>query len=194
MDTKRKRVFIPYNSKDTIYFENVDRDYTLHNFHELSFIPTASFLFPKKCYSEMLNHCTKRWPAGDLRIRLYTTAQGYAHYVNDKMCVYRENVSNSIMTSWKKEIRKERFIREKKFCEGLMELNNITNHEFEDGLYEIFKIHCVGMLSASSSFDFLKNNLCRKVFLSLRVAEQIKICFKIVIPDCIIDFLRNYKK
>ena len=87
------RPFIPYSEKDAPGYFAADHTYTLGDFCTLNFVPTATFLFPRSALDRLpSSFWDKPCPHGDLKLRMYLTAAGYAAYLHAFTCVYRENV------------------------------------------------------------------------------------------------------
>lgn len=179
-----RRSFIPYSASDAQYFKNEDRDYTLENFYELEFIPTASFVFPKWALEKMqpiLSQIT--CPTGDLKTRLFMTSQGYAHYINEITCVYRENVPDSMMSRWKNEDRKKVYRRSKAIADMITSVDVFTKGAYTKGLEKILDTHTMGMLLHARSFSVFKDDRCWKRFLVCSLPVKMKIVVKILIPE-----------
>lgn len=104
MKTKMERIMMPYcdNDKELMEKEN----FNLADLASLSFIPTASFILRRKNYDEFPECFDEFCFCGDRKISLYSTALGYAHFINVPTCVYNYNVSNSAM-SRDKSIRQQ---------------------------------------------------------------------------------------
>lgn len=176
-----KRAFIPYSANDRAY--ELQDNYDLHDFYKLSFIPTASYFMNRKLYEESFFFDHGLCPAGDLKYRLYITAFGYAHFLHDVTSVYRENVANSAMSSWRKSNKWDTVCREKKIIDMILSLDEFTQHEFHLGLFEFLKMHS-GYLFINSSLKslFKKNNVINEMLASLPNREKVKSIVKLLIP------------
>lgn len=66
--------------------------------------PTASVVFKKSSYPDRERIDSDKVSIGDKSIAIAITAKGYAYGIDKKMSVYRSNVLNSIVSSWKASI------------------------------------------------------------------------------------------
>lgn len=190
-----KRPFIPYSAADAHFYQDHDRDYTLDNFYELEFIPTASFLFPRKTLESMRTlYLARTCPTGDLRLRLYMCSQGYAHYIHEATCVYRENVPNSAMTRWKKDDRRKVYKRAKEIADMITDLDTFTGAVYTDGLSKFLDTHTRSMLFHARSFAVFQDERCWNRFLKCSPAEKCKVVLKIFIPEPLYQLVHNLLK
>ena len=98
------RPFLPYSEKDAPGYFAADHTYTLGDFCALNFVPTATFLFPRSALDRLPpSFWDKPCPHGDLKLRMYLTAAGYAAYLHAFTCVYREKVRTGAMSQWSRE-------------------------------------------------------------------------------------------
>lgn len=191
MQTNNRRKFIPYSKADEKYFYDGSKDYTLKNMYEVSFAPTASYLFKKIDLNKLPETYYKRVPAGDLKTRLYFTALGYAHFIDEKTCVYRENVPNSVMTRWRYNNRKEIYDRSVKIVNMINEVDKYAEYKYTEELDNIKKIHVETMLQNAPTFYVLENKDCRRIFKKFSVLKKCKIIVKIMLPEKILKLLKT---
>lgn len=97
----RSRPFVPYLKSDK---ELIRDDYDVIELSRLSFIPTCSFFFPTKNYSEFPDSFWERSFAEDRKLSLFSASLGYAHYISDTTCVYSYAVPGSSMTRKKTKL------------------------------------------------------------------------------------------
>ena len=188
------RDFIPYNEQDRSFYKDENREYTLHNMYELSFVPTASYFYRKSTclYTSSLyqNAC----PTGDLKIRLYLMTQGYAYYLKDKTCVYRQNVPNSAMTKWKKQSREKAQKHNNLVLSMLNHLDVFTEGAYSEGLFKIKESFIIGLLFSATSFGILKDPLCKRVYQSFSAKKKIKFIIKVLTPEWGLRLREKLKK
>lgn len=190
---KEIKKFIPYSAEEAKYFLNTDRDYTLKNFYEIEFAPTASYMYPASNIKKEPKSFKKICPANDLKKRLYYTAMGYAHYINDVTCVYRENVSNSATTLWKGQYKKKRYEVEKKIIEMIDDVDVFTNYEYSEDLAKLKEKYILLLIGAASNYKVLKNETFYNVFKKQKFIKKIEIIIRIFLPESILKLLKKIK-
>ena len=184
-DNNRRRAFVPYSDRE--FYEEKNKIVTMDEIYQLSFIPTASFMFRKKDYERLPADYWLPCPTGDLRYRLYFTSFGYSYFLNDKTCVYRENVPGSAMTTWKREKRSAIYDRSKKIVDMIERVDKFSEEKHSYALRKIQDIHIGAMLSNATSKDVFNDLRCRRVFAEYSLVQKIKIRVKILIPDVILN-------
>jgi glycosyltransferase involved in cell wall biosynthesis len=96
-----ERPFIPYYPQEAAFYAPQTRELDVEGVARLTFIPTASFLFPRDVLARVPREAlTMPCPSGDLRLKLLLTAAGRALYVHAFTCVYRLNAGSSTMARW----------------------------------------------------------------------------------------------
>ncbi len=196
--TVENRTFVPYSEEDAKYFQNKDQAYTLHDMYQLSFVPTASFMYRRDCIERFPESYYIRCQTGDLKLRLYTTALGYMYYINDITCVYRQNVPNSAMTRWRAQSSAKVFERSCLISQMIENVDRFTNYEYTEGLYSIQKRHLLGALMHAPSNRMLNTLLEDKKYLRLyresSAAQRIKMRVKAMLPTVILEKIRKAKR
>jgi len=189
-----RRPFIPYSKADAQYYTGESREYTVGEMYQLSFIPTASLLLrggalfslPKK---EIMEPC----PAEDLKFRLFMTAAGYAYYMSDVMCVYRENVPMSAMTRWKHAKKEDVFNRSKSIVKMINNVDRVTEYKYTAGLSNIRIIHERAMLYNLPKWSALGQDLVKKAMRECTVAQKLKVLIKLCVPQKLIKLVKRRK-
>lgn len=189
-----KRNFIPYSKKDEVFWKNKSKKYTLKNIYEISFIPTASIMYPKKNLTLFPEEYLKRCAVSDLKLRLYSTALGYAYLINDFTCVYRENVPNSAMSKWKKDSKMVEYNRSKNIVDMIDDVDKFTHMKYTDKLNNIKYTHIVAIIKNLPNLKLLKKSPYNQVFKGLNLMMKIKIVLRIMLPQKILDVIRRYKE
>lgn len=189
----KRRDFIPFNRNDEKFFRNESRRYTLDDMHELTFVPTASFLYSRDVLMKALEHMNEKCPTADLRIRLYLTSYGYAYYINDKTCVYRQNVQGSAMSGWKKQDRKAKYIHSELIVNMITKLDRLTEGKHSEGLYKCNYPYVCALLYSSTGFKALQNPLYKKVYKSFTLSRKLKFTIKALTPDFLLKLIQKYK-
>ncbi|MHC1721410.1 MAG: glycosyltransferase [Clostridiaceae bacterium] len=130
------RIFVPYEKVNGEYFNNSSRVYNVGELALLGFIPAASFLFRKSSIQKFPEFFKRRFPAGDVKLSLLLTSQGYAYFLNDITSVYRLNVPGSAMTKWKEYTPEKRLVH----CQGYIDLFNLIDeynkYKYTNELYK----------------------------------------------------------
>lgn len=130
--TNREEIFIKQTelNKKVFNLENFD----IGELAEFDFIPTASFIFPKKNLNSMPKFYYIPFVAGDFKLKLACTYQGYAHFINEPMVVYRIGVSNSITTIWEKENKEKEIERWERFIKLIDQIDDETKNIYHKNL------------------------------------------------------------
>lgn len=189
-----RRDFIPYNKQDAVWYKDENKEYTLDNMYEITFAPTASYFYSKDAILKVLPYFEKKCPTADLRLRLFLTSQGYAYYLKDKTCVYRQNVPNSAMTTWKKYDRKAMTEHTTKIIDMLSDIDEFTCGQYSIGIHKIKDFYVEGLLFSATSFKILREEDCKRVYRTLSFYKKTKLIIKILIPEKGIVLVRKIKK
>lgn len=173
-----ERTFIPYSASDRRHFVSGKEDYNLHDFWRLGFVPMASYFFKKSSYGELMDSGIPDCPCGDLRIRLFMASQGYAHFMNESTCVYRENVPGSVMTRWKKQDGRKMFEDSRRNFRMLSVLDEYTGHVYHRGLLPFMVLQGAPMLENSTLKRIFRDPGCRMIFRAMRPSQKLKTLVK----------------
>lgn len=179
-DHNARRIFIPYDHSryDKRYYKHGNRRYDLENFWQLSFIPTASFLFPRSNLNKLPSTFFDKCQAGDLKMRLFYTAMGYAYFIDEKTCVYRENVSNSSMSRWAKEDREKNRIRDEEIIKMIDNVDSFTDFRYSQQLSKIKDLHIENYLSLFNMNEFLADSKAKAYFKQMLFEDKIRLIAK----------------
>ena len=152
--------------------------FTLENFNigelaEFDFIPTASFMFPKKILNNMPNFYYIPLGAGDFRLKLACTYQGYAHFINETMVVYRRGVENSVTTSWEKQNNEKNIEIFKNFIYVIDQINKETGYVYQENLDKVRIEFEIGILYLKCDKKLLENKRYLNYYKSLSLRNRI---------------------
>jgi len=136
-DKNKERIFIPYTIENTKYFTGKSKCYDVGELALLGFIPTATFIFRKKILEDTPEFYNKKYPGGDLKLKLYATSHGYAYFINDVTSVYRTNVKGSAMSQWKTYNKEQSIIHNQEYIDLINEMNKHTNYKWN---YELDRL------------------------------------------------------
>lgn len=186
----KKRKMLPYSKKENIMLKG-NGVFNLGQLSKLSFVPYASFLYPTKNYSLFPAYYNERCFGNDRKLSLYSTAIGYAYYLNEVTCCYRYGVSNSAMTKSKSKAKIAEI--ERSFINLNNNINKFSNYSYEEDfrLSNLQLLRNIYMLSGSSSLS--KEELS---FVKSHDTFVIKIVRFFVknMPEWLFNFLRNMKR
>ena len=184
-----KRDFVPFNSEDAAVYKDESRIYTLDDMHEMTFVPTASYLMPTKILNNIIPTLAEKCPTADLRWRLYATAYGYSYYIKDKTCVYRQNVPGSAMSRWKSFTRAQEYVHNEKIIRMITRMDELFDCKYSGAVEKLSYRYIRSLLFCSKSFKVLKNHRYKRVFKSLSFAQKTKCIIKILLPDFVIKLI-----
>lgn len=179
-EQKPDRRFVPYYAKEQEYIKDSGQ-YNLSEIIKLSFIPTASFMFRRADYIRLKDELIKPFPYGDMRYKLLLTSLGYAYFLNEDCCVYRENVSGSAMQKWSQENRKKSFDRLYSVYTFLKDLDIISNKEHSKAIICEQNKHIDYALEYMYSFQNLHLEGVWKQFNKKSLLHRLKLYIKIIL-------------
>lgn len=125
LKNKKHKLFMKRFNKKNF---NEPLDFDLAELNSLKFIPTCTFLFPKKNYELFPESYNEYCFGGDRKLSLFSTALGYAHYMPIITGQYNFGVENSALTR-KKSINEQLKILDS-FINLSNNLDNFTNYKF----------------------------------------------------------------
>lgn len=191
LDKCERKLFLPHSKEDAKFFPDCDKDYNLSNAYEISFAPTASYVFPREIYDTLISHYTP-CATEDLQMRLLLTSQGYAHYINEPLTVYRINVPNSATAKWKTDDKAVIKARELNIVEMLDNINQFTNHTYNSGLWQFKKYHLLNIISCSK-VGILKQAEYQKAFDEVSIIKKLKLILKMYLPEKLILLIQRLR-
>jgi glycosyltransferase involved in cell wall biosynthesis len=178
-----ERVFIPYLREDASYFDNKNRIYKVGELALLGFIPTASFFFRKNSLNNLPEFYYRRFfPGGDMRLKLIVASQGYAYYINDVTCVYRTNVSGSLMTQWKKYNREQAIQHNQSYIDLLELIDDHTNYEYSKEFDKVKMSFEFSKFVLMGDKQILKNERYRKYIQERGLKHKIELYISLYFP------------
>ncbi len=123
---KTEKIMLPYRQREEKLLQQ--ENFNVGEITQFHFIPTASFMYRKSNLEKYPDYYYEYCWGGDRRTAMYSTAVGYAHFINVPTAKYNVNVNNSAMTQFKStEFRY-------KIALGFINLNNNIN-KFTDYKY-----------------------------------------------------------
>ncbi len=179
-----ERTFIPYYPEDAAFFTPETRAYDLGQITRLSFIPTASFLFPRAALDAvprelLLAPC----PYGDLRLKLLLTAVGGAVYLHENTCVYRLNAQGSAMAGWGAEAAERTRTRCRQAVAMLRGVDEFSGGRFHADLLRLADDQYRVMLVSAPERAMLRDADARRVYRTLPPAVRLKCRVKMLLPE-----------
>ena len=187
------RDFLPYYEEEKAAFPYADHDYLLGDMAALNFIPTASFLFPRAVWERVQEeYFRKKCEYGDLKMRMYFTSEGYAHYLHLFSCLYRENVSGSAFQVWKKESAEKTVRRAASAAEMLDDVDRRTGSRFKAELQPIKDRFLFVELWNTTEKKPLSRPEMRRVYKALPAKQRLRWRLKRLLPRKLIDFAKKF--
>lgn len=189
------REFIPFYPQEAAWYSAADRDYTLGEIAHLSFIPTATILFPARLLQEVPRELlTKKCYHGDLRMKLFFTAAGYAHYVHAFTCVYRANFPGSAMAQWSAEDGRKTAQRCLTVLEMLDDVDRFSQKQYSAELNAVRLHYCQTALLADPGGAWLKREDMRAAYRGLPLKEKLIFTAKRTLPRGVQRWLRGLRR
>jgi len=180
------REFLPYYEAERRWYKGKSARYELDEIARLSFIPTASIVFrtdalralPREFREKMCQY-------GDLRMKLYLTAAGYAWYEHVYGCVYRENVSGSAMQIWNKESRCQRYARYQTVVEMVDDVDRYSGGCGHEGLQTVKEHYLWAMVHNAPDLTALRSGEVGRVYRSLPHKERLRCALRLMLPGAL---------
>jgi len=185
------RPFLPYYPQEAAFYTPETREYDLSEITRLTFIPTASFLFPREALDRipralLLAPC----PSGDLRLKLLLTALGKALYVHAFTCVYRLNAGSSVMAHWGAEAAERTRLRCMQTLAMLQGVDAFSRGAHHEALQTLMDGQRRVLLEAAPSRALLADAHMRRVYRGLPLLRRVKFWGKTILPQ---RFFRRVK-
>lgn len=178
------RPFLPYYENEKALFHGESRTFTLGEIARINFIPTASFVFRVDALRSLPSTFTdKECQHGDLRMKLFLTAAGYAWYEHLHGCVYRENVSGSAMQIWKKEKRDQLYRRCQTVVDMVEDVNVYSKGVAQEGLYVVRDHYLWVMVHNAPSLKALTTGLVGGRWRKLPAKERLRCALRLMLPQ-----------
>ena len=177
------RPFIPYHPQDAAEYTACDRTCDLAQIARLTFIPTASFVFPRAALARvpralLLAPC----PMGDLRLKLLLTAAGEAAYVHAFTCVYRLNAPGSTMADWGTEAAAKTRLRCQQVIAMLEGVDAFSGGRWHEALRPLMEEQYRVLLEAAPTLALLRDPKARLALRALAPSRRLKCWLKAVLP------------
>lgn len=170
---------LPSTEDDARILNSVD-NLTVREMLQLSFIPTASFVFRKENW---LNRPI--FPAGtfmgDRYLQLVMTSFGYAHYFEEPMCVYRVNNPNSMMGNWARCADKA-ISSYSGFINLYKEFDKYTQHEYSTIISKLITEREYGLYSLTGDYEHLREPRFKELSSKLRAKSRLAYHLRITFP------------
>lgn len=181
-NNEKRRLVIPWRPENRKYFSIKNRRYSSGELQLLGFIPTASYMFPKY----LLDNPPKWFfeaPVGDNPIKLIATSFGYAHFIDEPMCIYRFNVPNSATTKWKSSNINQTVLRCNEFIKMLDDFNEYSDFKYNKDI-EISKLTWeLQKLSLLNDKNVLKDKKFEKYLNLLKGPYKVRYYLLIYFPS-----------
>jgi len=181
-----ERDFIPYYPDEAAYYTAETREYDLGELTRLTFIPTASFLFPRAALERipselLLSSC----PSGDLRLKLLLTAVGKAVYLHAFTCVYRLNTGSSTMARWGDEAADRTRKRCRQVMDMLQGVDAFSGGRWQEALRRLMDDQLRVLMEAAPTRALLQEPDARRVYRAMSLARRVKYRVKAWLPEAV---------
>ena len=178
------RPFIPYYPAEAVLYVPQTREMDVAQVAGLTFIPTASFLFPRATLAQvprelLLAPC----PSGDLRMKLLFTAAGKALYVHAFTCVYRLNAASSVMARWGAEAAQKTRLRCGQMLDMLDGVDRYSGGKYHKALMVLMDAQRRVLLEAVPKVALLRDPAYRRVLRALPWPRRVKCAVKAITPE-----------
>lgn len=187
---KPDRDFLPYYPDDEAIVSGGSRNLTLSETVRLTFIPTASFVFRTDTLRTLpdifRDHMTQY---GDLRMKLFLSAAGYAHYEDVKAVMYRENVPTSAFQVWKKEKRKQVYERASTVVRLCKDVDDYSKGAAHEALEELKRYWLNVMAHNAPNMRSLVTGEVGKYWRSMPQGEHIRCIARLTMPVKLVEKL-----
>lgn len=190
---KESRIFIPYSKENEKYYYDENSSYDVGKLALLGFIPTATFMFRKSILENPPDFYLRKYPGGDLKLKLYATSQGYAHFINEVTSVYRTNVLGSTMSRWKKYNKDQLYSHNKGYINLINAVNKYTNYVYSSDFDKLKVGFEASQLLIKGDKELLINKKYTKWLRQQNFFHRIKIKFSIYQPK-VYNFLKRINK
>lgn len=189
---QKDREFIPYYEREKAAFTPENHEYTLGDMCDLTFVPTASFLFPRAVLDQLpqsywTNHC----PHGDLKLRLFCTAAGYGYYQHAFTCVYRENVAGGAMSQWSADGAAKVYQRSASVAQMLADVDEFAKKKYTDQVGRFRDWYLYVMIWNAAGRSALKDAELMRVYRSLSLKQRMTFQLKHLLPRTLVDALKR---
>jgi glycosyltransferase involved in cell wall biosynthesis len=189
------RPFVPYYEEERPWFSEEDRSYELGEMTRLSFVPTASFLFPRAVWEKLQEEYSRKMcEHGDLKMRLYFTSEGYGRYIHMNSCLYRQNVAGSAFQVWRKESAEKTARRAATVSEMIRDLDERTGGKYREEMQPLLDRYLFVELWNTTAKKPLQNPELRRVFQALPLKKRIVWRVKRTLPRPLIDGVKRILK
>ncbi len=178
------RPFVPYSAADAACYEPQTRELDVAGVAGLTFIPTASFLFPRAALDgipreALLAPC----PSGDLRLKLLLTAAGRALYLHAYTCVYRLNAPSSTMAKWGAEAAAKTRLRCGQTLAMLRGVDAISGGRWHAALQPLMDTQYRALVQGAPTPALLRDPEARRALLALPLPARLKARLKAYMPE-----------
>ena len=186
------RPFIPYYPEEAAWFAPETRVYDLSAVTRLTFIPTASFLFPRVALERVPRALlTSPCHNGDLRLKLLLTAVGRAVYLHAFTCVYRLNAASSSMKGWGAEAAEATRHRCTQVLDMLRSVDTFSGGCAHDALARLMDAQYRVLLEAAPTPALLRDPAARGALRAMAPARRLKCRLKAVLPQRLFQRLKR---
>ncbi len=190
-----RREFVPYYESERPYYRAEDFRCELDKAVGLSFVPTASFFFPRNAL-ERVPRCfhDKMCQHGDLKMRLFFTALGYGQYLHRFSCAYRQNVAGSAFAVWSRESAEKTAARAATVSDMLRDVDEMTKKKYTSEVSRLRDRYLYVELWNTQAKHPLKSAEMKRIYRALPLKRRVIWRLKRVMPRRLTDFVKGLAK
>ena len=180
------RPFIPFYPQEAAFYTPQPQELDVAGVARLTFIPTASFLFPRALLTpEAMTLLQNPCPNGDLRMKLLLTGLGRALYVHADTCVYRFNAASSAMARWGAEPASKTRARCRQTLAMLTDVDAYLGKREHPVFERLADAQYRVLLEAAPTLALLRQPEARRAFRALPLWRRLKCCVKAALPESV---------
>lgn len=179
-----RNTVIPWLKNNEEYYYAKNSIYSAGQLALLGYIPTASYLYPKKVF-ETIPDWIANAVAGDNVIKMISTSHGYAYYMDEKMCAYRFGVEGSVTTNWARE--NNTIEKQIALCEGFIDFyskfDEYSNRTYQDEIDRVKTIFEFQICLIQGDWKNIKGPRFDWLFQEMSLVEKTKTFFRCHFPS-----------
>ena len=188
---RTEEMFKRFHNDNILPVKSMDK-FTLKEIIPLTFIATASYMYPKDNYNKYPKEYFYKYPVGDRTITLFSVLIGCGHYIDKSTCVYRVNVPSSATTVWRDWSKKQIYDLQNRLMDIYKNIDALTEGKYKEVIYKATFVNKINILKTGYNRQLLKNKEYKQVFNEATKTDKLKIIVSNYMPK-LYDFLKKIK-
>ncbi|MFB6466856.1 glycosyltransferase [Cytobacillus sp. Hz8] len=175
---------IPWMKNNEEFYYKMDIKYSAGELALLGYIPTASYLYPKRILENPPNWSFKS-VVGDNVIKLIASSHGYAYYIDEKMCAYRFGVEGSATTNWEKENNtiEKKIEHYNGFINLYNNFNDYSENKYKDEIDRVKMIFEFQIFLVRGDWKIIREKKYSEIFYEMSIEGKIKTFMRCFFPN-----------